>query len=156
AAGVNRLEPTAWEGGCRWSGRAIAASMRATSATVRAIGPATPRVSQTNARGCDGTSPGVVRKPTTPQKDAGTRRDPPRSEPWARGPMPVATPTAAPPLEPPQVSAGFQGLRVAPNTALKVFPPAPNSGLLVLPITMAPAALSRWTTRSSSSGTWSL
>ena len=72
------------------------------------------------------------------------------------GPMPVATATAAPPLEPPQVSAGFHGLRVAPNTALNVFPPAPNSGVFVLPTTMAPAALRRWTTRSSASGTWSL
>src|SRR5262249_23274330 len=106
-----------------------------------------------NVRGCDGTSPGVVRKPTTPQKAAGTRRELPRSEPWAMGPMPVATATAAPPLEPPQLSAGFQGLRVAPNTALNVFPPAPNSGVFVFPTTIAPAALSRSTTRSSASGT---
>ena len=67
--------------------------------------------------------------------------------------MPVARATAAPPLEPPQVSAGFHGLRVAPKTALKVLPPAPNSGVLVLPTTIAPAALSRWTTSASSSGT---
>ena len=81
-----------------------------------------------------------MRKPTTPQKAAGVRSEPPRSEPWASGPMPVASATAAPPLEPPQVSAGFHGLRVAPNTALKVLPPAPNSGVFVLPTTMAPAA----------------
>src|SRR3989442_1771470 len=118
--------------------------MRATSATVRAIGPVTPRVSQISARGCEGTRPGVVRKPTTPQKAAGTRSEPPRSEPCAIGPMPVATATAAPPLEPPQLSAVFHGLRVAPNTALNVFPPAPNSGVFVLPTTMAPAALRRW------------
>jgi len=67
--------------------------------------------------------------------------------------MPVASATAAPPLEPPQVRAGFQGFRVAPNTALKVLAPAPNSGVLVLPTTMAPAALSRSTTRASVSGT---
>ena len=97
----------------------------------------------------------MVRKPTTPQNAAGVRSEPPRSEPWAIGPMPVATATAAPPLEPPQVSAGFHGLRVAPNTALNVLPPAPNSGVLVLPTTIAPAALSRSTTRSSLSGTWS-
>ena len=46
----------------------------------------------------------------------------------------------APPLDPPQVSAVFQGLRVAPNNALNVLPPAPNSGVLVLPTTIAPAA----------------
>ena len=45
--------------------------------------------------------------------------------------MPVARATAAPPLEPPQVSAGSQGLRVAPNPAVKGLPPAPNSGVLV-------------------------
>src|SRR5213594_3704757 len=100
-----------------------------------------------------GTSPGEVLKPTTPQNAAGVLSEPPRSEPWASGPIPVASATAAPPLEPPQVRAGFHGLRVAPNTALKVLPPAPNSGVLVLPTTMAPAALRRWTTRSSSSGT---
>ena len=70
------------------------------------------------------------------------------------GPMPVASATAAPPLEPPQVSAGFHGFRVAPNTALKVLPPAPNSGVLVLPSTMAPAALRRSTISASSVGTW--
>src|SRR5262252_8055536 len=119
----------------------MAESMRATSATVRAMGPATPRVSHASARGCVGTSPGVVRNPTTPQKAAGVRSQTPRSEPWAMGPMPVATATAAPPLEPPQLSAVFQGLRVAPNTALQVLPPAPNSGVFVLPTTIAPAAL---------------
>src|SRR5215510_7959786 len=101
-----------------------------------------------------GTSPGDGRRPTTPQNAAGMRSDPPRSLPWASGPMPVASATAPPPVEPPDVSAGFQGLRVAPNTALKVLAPAPYSGVLVLPITIAPAAFSRSTTSPSSSGTW--
>jgi len=73
--------------------------MRAASPTVRDSGPLTLSVSHASARGCVGTSPGVVRKPTTPQKAAGVRSEPPRSEPWASGPMPVATATAAPPLE---------------------------------------------------------
>src|SRR5207247_10328434 len=103
--------------------------------------------------GQTGTSPGVVRKPTTPQNAAGIRSEPPRSEPWARGPRPVASATAAPPLDPPHVSAGFHGLRVGPKTALKVFAPAPNSGVLVLPRTIAPAAFNRSTTRASSAGT---
>ena len=59
--------------------------------------------------------------------------------------MPVASATAAPPLEPPQVSAVFHGLRVTPKTVLNVLPPAPNSGVLVLPTTIAPARLSRST-----------
>src|SRR5712692_9029696 len=67
--------------------------------------------------------------------------------------MPVASATAAPPLEPPQVRAGFHGWRGAPKTALKVLPPAPNSAVLVLPTTMAPAALRRSTMSACSSGT---
>ncbi len=37
---------------------------------------------------------------------------------------------------------------------MKVLAPAPNSGVLVLPSTMAPAAFRRATTSASSSGTW--
>ena len=69
--------------------------------------------------------------------------------------MPVASAAAEPPLEPPAVRARSHGLRVAPNTALTVLGPNANSGVLVLPSTMAPAARSRWTTSASSSGTWS-
>jgi hypothetical protein len=42
--------------------------------------------------------------------------------------MPLATAAAEPPDEPAGLSAGFQGLRVAPNTALTVWAPAANSG----------------------------
>jgi hypothetical protein len=48
-----------------------------------------------------------------------------------------------------------QGLRVAPNTALTVLPPVANSGVLVLPMMTAPAALSRVTASASSIGTLS-
>ena len=44
-------------------------------------------------------------------------------------------------------------LRVGPNTSLKVCEPRPNSGVLVLPITMAPAALVRWAMSPSSGAT---
>src|SRR5882672_8503011 len=98
-------------------------------------------------------SPGVVRKPTTPQRAAGPRSEPPRSVPCAMGHMPVASAAADPPLEPPALNERFHGLRVAPNTALTVFGPKANSGVLVLPSTMAPAALSRSTTAASSVGT---
>ena len=50
-----------------------------------------------------GTRPGDGRKPTTLQKLAGLRYDPPRSVPSAIGAMPHASATAAPPLDPPQV-----------------------------------------------------
>ena len=36
------------------------------------------------------------------------------------------------------VSAVFQGLRVRPNTSLKVEPPAPNSGVFDLAMTIPP------------------
>ena len=67
--------------------------------------------------------------------------------------MPVATATADPPDEPAGLSAGFHGLRVAPNSAFTVFAPVANSGVLVLASTMAPAALRRRTTSASCSGT---
>src|SRR6201987_1409444 len=46
--------------------------------------------------------------------------------------------TAPPPVEPPEVRDVFQGLRVRPKTSLKVLPPAPNSGVFDLPMTMPP------------------
>ena len=58
-------------------------------------------------------------------------------------------PTAA---RTPTLRARSQGLRVAPNTRLTVLAPAPNSGVLVLPTTMAPACLIRFTTAASSLG----
>ena len=61
------------------------------------------------------------------------------SEPSAIGSMLVASATAAPPLLPPQVLPRSYGFSVAPNTGLKVCDPAPNSGVFVLPTTIAPA-----------------
>ena len=69
--------------------------------------------------------------------------------------MPQASATAAPPLDPPHVFVASYGLRVRPNTVLNVCEPAPNSGVLLLPIVMAPAARTRSTSSASSSGTWS-
>ena len=85
--------------------------------------------------------------------DAGIRIEQPKSVPCASGTMPVATATAEPPDEPEGLSAGFHGLRVTPNTSLKVLSPAANSRVLVLPSTMAPAAFRRRTTSASSPGT---
>ena len=134
---------TSYDSGERSSTPAIADSISAASATVRAIGPSTEYVSHASTDGKRGISPGLVRNPTTPQYEAGPRREPPRSVPSASGHMPVASAAAEPPLEPPAVSARFQGLRVAPNTVFTVFGPNANSGVLVLPITIAPAARSR-------------
>ena len=90
--------------------------------------------------------------PTTPQNEAGIRSDPPRSVPSPSAIMPVASAAQPPPVEPPALFVGSQGLRVLPKTSLKVLPPAANSGVLVLPRITAPAALSRCTTRASSFG----
>ena len=59
-------------------------------------------------------TPGVQRMAVMPQKPAGMRRLPPVSEPVHRGSMPVASATAEPPDEPPQVRAVSKGLTVAP------------------------------------------
>src|SRR5579875_1844750 len=97
------------------------------SPTVRAIGPSTADGSQLAPGSRLGTSPGVGRRPTTLLKDAGLRIDPPWSEPSARGTSPAARAAPAPPLDPPAERSGAQGLRVAPNTALNVCDPTPNS-----------------------------
>jgi len=60
--------------------------------------------------------------------------------------MPVTSPAAPPPVEPPALRVGSHGLRVRPNTSLNVFPPAANSGQFVLPRITAPASRSRRTT----------
>src|SRR5229473_3767433 len=109
------------------------------------MGPTTLRVLQPEALGTRGTRPGEVRKPTTEQKLAGLRSDPPVSLPSASGSMPQARETAAPPLLPPQVFERSQGFFVAPKTGLNVWEPAPNSGVLVLPMVMAPACWIRST-----------
>ena len=130
----------------------MALSISATSVTVRASGPCTAIGNQGARLGQFGTRPGEGRKPTTLQKLAGLRSDPPRSLPSAIGTIPVASATAAPPLLPPQVFVMSYGLRVAPNRALNVCDPAPNSGTLVLPMVIAPAARSRSTISASASG----
>src|SRR5947208_2106725 len=83
------------------------------------------------------------------------RIEPPPSVPSASGPQPLATAAAAPPLEPPGVSAGFHGFRVTPKSGFSVAALWPNSDVLVLPRSTAPAAFRRATAIASSSGTWS-
>src|SRR5205823_7421390 len=53
--------------------------------------------------------------PKRPQQEAGIRMDPPPSVACAMGTMPAATAAAEPPLEPPELCPGFQGLRVGPK-----------------------------------------
>jgi hypothetical protein len=89
------------------------------------------------------------------QKAAGLRSDPIASDPSATGTMRAASAAAAPPEEPPALRDGEYGLPVTPWTGLKLCDPRPNSGTLVMPIKIAPAARSRRGTMSSASGTTS-
>ena len=83
------------------------------------MGPTTFSVFQPSREGTLGTRPGDVRKPTTEQKLAGLRSEPPRSLPSAIGSIPQASATAAPPLEPPQVFDRSQGFRVRPKIGIE-------------------------------------
>jgi hypothetical protein len=61
-------------------------------------------------------------KPTSPQKAAGMRIEPPPSPPSASGPAPAATATAAPPDDPPGVRDTSHGLCVRPLSGDSVMP----------------------------------
>src|ERR1700737_1013698 len=90
--------------GDRRSNPASTPSNSAQSVTFRAIGPETPREDHANCVAAPfGTRPGEGRIPTTLQKFAGLRSDPPISVPLAIGAMPHASATAPPPVLPPQV-----------------------------------------------------
>jgi hypothetical protein len=81
----------------------------AASATVRAIGPFC-QLSR-SAYGDADTRPRDGLMPKRAHTAAGTRMDPPASEPCAMGVKPAATPAEAPPDEPPEVREGSQGFR---------------------------------------------
>ena len=82
-------------------GPASASANSARSATLRAIGPFCAYTSKGFRPGLVVTSPGDGRRLVTPQKLAGVRNDPPRSEPCANQAVPLASAAAAPPEEPP-------------------------------------------------------
>ena len=84
----------------------------------------------------------VGRKPITLLKAPGFRSEPMKSLPSATGSICAPSALAAPPLDPPAVSFGFQALPVGPKIGLYDWEPKPNSGTLVLPMNMAPAARS--------------
>ena len=125
-------------------------SMSAASATLRAIGPTCATVPMGEG-GQAGTRPKVGLMPNRPVNAQGMRIEPPPSVPTASGPIPEATAAAAPPEEPPGVFRGFQGLRVIPVSGLSVTPFQPNSGVVVLPSSTAPASRKRATAGASSS-----
>jgi hypothetical protein len=130
-------------------------SISAVSATVRVMGPTTSTVSNGSPSDQIGMRPREHLRPTVPQNDDGTRMDPPPSLPVASGVMRAASAAAEPPLEPPTVRVGSHGLFVMPVRGLSVMECMPNSGVVVLPSRIAPAAFKRCQIRPSSSGTWS-
>src|SRR6478736_2178049 len=89
-----------------------------------------------------------------PLKCAGTRIDPPPSLPIPPAEQHDAIAAASPPLEPPGVRARSQGLFVLPYSALSVSHAMRNSGTVVFPSTMAPAAFNRETRGASASATY--
>src|ERR1700712_627174 len=94
--------------------------IRAASRTDLASGPSTDNVFQPGKPGSLGTAPNVGLCPTTPQKEAGIRIDPPPSVPRARQVMPAATDAPATPLDPPGVLPRSHGFRVRPCNRLSV------------------------------------
>ena len=105
--------------------------------------------------GCAGTRPKLGFSPTLPQNAAGMRTDPAPSVPTPIGPHPAATAAAVPPDEPPDVFVGSHGLRVIPVSAELVSPLQPNSGVVVLPMSTAPASRRRAVAGVSTSHGWS-
>src|SRR3981081_3318655 len=83
-------------------------------------------------------------KPNTPEAEAGMRIEPPPSLACATGRIRAATAAAAPPDEPPEECARFQGFRVGPNRRDSVVGINPNSGVEVLPKIATPASRKRW------------
>src|SRR5207253_6370755 len=117
---------------------ATTSSQSAVSITRRVTEPATLRPCQWSA-GSIGTRPRDVFSPTSPHAAAGSRIDPPPSladPPLAR---PAATAAADPPLDPPGDRRVSHGLRVTPQASDSVHGQIASSGMVVLPMTIAPA-----------------
>ena len=83
------------------------------------------------------------------------RTEPPTSDPVASAAVPSATAAALPPDDPPEFLPSAKGVLVAPKSMLSVVPLWPNSGELVRPRMMAPAALRRRTQMASDAATLS-
>ena len=89
----------------------VPAQSRTLSATTCSVA-SPPQASPTS--GPPGISPRDGFRPTSPQHEAGIRIDPAPSLACAIGTIRAATAAPAPPLDPPALCSGFQGLRVGP------------------------------------------
>ena len=94
--------------------------------------------------------------PTRLHKEAGTRIEPPVSEPSVAGTSPAATEVAPPLVEPPVIRLGSQALRGWPVCGLWPVMPSANSTMLSRPQSMAPAASSLAITVAVVTGRWPL
>ena len=98
----------------------ITSSSSAASATVRAIGPLTPRPARSGISGPSEIRPRDGLIPNSPHTLDGMRMEPPPSLPWAAGARPAATAAAAPPLDPPADLDKSHGVRAGGPIAVSV------------------------------------
>ena len=112
---------------------AILARSNLQSAAVLPMGPSTSKGDQIFDLLFVATTPFEGLIPAIPQKPAGVRNEPAKSEPVASGTIPDATAAAPPPVDAPALSFGLKGLPVLPCNGLVVVAPNPCSGTFVLP-----------------------
>ena len=113
---------------------------RVTPATVVAIGPIVSRPGASGHTPSSDMRPWVVFRPAMPQQAAGTRTEPPVSEPSATSASPAATAVAEPLEDPPGMSPGSSGFTGVPNHGLEPIGSMASSWRFVLPTNRAPAA----------------
>src|SRR5699024_478517 len=121
-------------------------SNRAASCTFFAMGPTWSSDQPRGKTPALLTRPCVGFKPTTPQKAAGVRVEPPVSVPNEPKVMSAATAAPEPPLEPPGILFKSHGLWQAPKCGLLVVAPQAYSCRLSLPVSTAPACVNFRTT----------
>ncbi len=156
-SGARRSRPTV-SPSSRGSGTARPESTdqsRATSATLRPIGPTVSSDGQSGKTPSSGRSPQRGFSPTVPQAADGSRIEHPVSVPIARSTSPAASAAALPDDEPPVVFPGWSGLWTVPYHGFAPSTPQANSGRLPFPTTTAPASSTRCTTLAWRAGTWS-
>ena len=127
----------------------MTSSTSAVSRTERVSAPKQIQWLPSRSCGTRGTRPLCGLRPKSPQHAAGMRIEPAPSAASAAGTRPAATAAAGPPLAPPGVRSGSHGFRVTPQVIDSVNGQSPISGIVFLPITIAPAARRRLTTSAS-------
>src|SRR5580698_6617028 len=124
---------------------AMVRSTMAASLTVFARGPMRSSDDANAIRPCRDTRPYVGINPTTPQKDAGWRIDPPVSDPKVTTAMSAATAAAEPPDDPPGTRLKSRGLRTGWYAEFSFDEPIANSSQFILPNTTVLLAYSATT-----------